>query len=102
MAQTDVPATPDRAASQGDQELAALAADAYVYAYSLISVEISRRVITNVERPEGLRTRGSVTNDSAIPTPTIGVISDGLRNARRHRLNTHDIGAYVWIAVGLR
>ena len=24
------------------------------------------------------------------------------RNARRHRLKTHDIGAYAWIAVGLR
>lgn len=68
MAQTDVTASPTAAESQSKQDLAALAADAYVYAYSLISVEVSRRVITNVVKPEGLRTpMGQLTNGREYP-----------------------------------
>lgn len=36
-------------------EAQAIAEDAYIYGYSLISVEMSRRVITNVEKPEAKR-----------------------------------------------
>ena len=36
-------------------EAQAIAEDAYIYGYSLISVEMSRRVITNVETPEAKR-----------------------------------------------
>jgi hypothetical protein len=36
-------------------EAQSIAEDAYIYGYSLISVEMSRKVITNVERPETTR-----------------------------------------------
>jgi hypothetical protein len=36
-------------------EAKAVAEDAYIYGYSLISVEMSRKVITNVEKPETTR-----------------------------------------------
>src|SRR6185295_8425284 len=32
-----------------------LAIDAYIYGYPLITMEMTRRVITNVEKPEGTR-----------------------------------------------
>ncbi|MGG5818167.1 DUF1254 domain-containing protein [Falsiroseomonas sp. HW251] len=53
LAQSDVPAS--LSGPHSEDELAAIAADAYVYAYSLLSVEMSRRVITNVERAETTR-----------------------------------------------
>jgi hypothetical protein len=67
MAQQDV-ASPDSSKSD-EQELSEVAADAYVYGYSLISVEMSRRVITNVEKPVALRApMGQFANLREYPT----------------------------------
>ena len=38
-----------------EAEALALAAEAYVYAYPLVTMEMTRRVMTNVEKPEGTR-----------------------------------------------
>ena len=38
-----------------EAESLALATEAYVYAYPLITMEMTRRVMTNVEKPEGTR-----------------------------------------------
>lgn len=37
------------------KEAAAIASEAYVYGYPLVTMEISRRVMTNVSKPEGTR-----------------------------------------------
>jgi hypothetical protein len=37
------------------EEAAAIGVDAYVYAYPLVTMEMTRRVMTNVEKPEGTR-----------------------------------------------
>lgn len=50
-------------------EAKAIAEDAYVYGYSLISVEMSRKVITNVEKPETTRApMGQFANLREYPT----------------------------------
>jgi hypothetical protein len=43
------------AAGLSQQEAREIARDAYVYAYPLVLTEVTRRVMTNVERPQGLR-----------------------------------------------
>lgn len=45
---------PARAQSVLADEAKAIAEEAYVYGYSLVSVEMSRKVMTNVEKPEAL------------------------------------------------
>ena len=47
----DVKAKAEAAAKELEAREAAI--DAYVYAYPLVTMEITRRVITNVEKPEG-------------------------------------------------
>jgi hypothetical protein len=43
------------AAGVSPQEAREIARDAYIFAYPMVLTEITRRVMTNVERPEGLR-----------------------------------------------
>src|SRR5215471_4874843 len=38
-----------------EQEAREIARDAYIYAYPMVLTEITRRVMTNVESPQGLR-----------------------------------------------
>lgn len=40
-----------KAEKLGEEEALSIATDAYIYGYSLISVEMTRRVMTNVEKP---------------------------------------------------
>ena len=47
------PAPPQKAAGGGDQDAAAIATEAYIYGYPLVTMEITRRVSTNVVKPEG-------------------------------------------------
>ena len=42
-------------AEMGEQEASQIAIDAYIYGYPLVTMEMTRRVITNVEKPEGTR-----------------------------------------------
>ncbi len=47
-----------------------LAVDAYIYGYPLVTMEITRRVITNVEQPEGSKGRWATSSSCGnIPTP---------------------------------
>lgn len=48
-------ALPARAQSVSTDEAKSIAEDAYIYGYSLISVEMSRKVMTNVEKPAPTR-----------------------------------------------
>jgi hypothetical protein len=53
-------------------EAKAIAEDAYIYGYSLISVEMSRKVITNVEKPETKRApMGQFANLHEYPNTTL-------------------------------
>jgi hypothetical protein len=47
------PAPSQKAAGGGDQDVAAIATEAYIYGYPLVTMEITRRVSTNVVKPEG-------------------------------------------------
>ncbi len=49
------PAPAQKAAGPTEQELASLAMDAYIYGYPLVTMEITRRVSTNVAKPEGTK-----------------------------------------------
>lgn len=50
------------------QEAAEIARDAYIYAYPMVLSEITRRVMTNVERPEGLRSpMNQIAHARAVP-----------------------------------
>ena len=49
------PAPAQKAAGPTEQELAGLAMDAYIYGYPLVTMEITRRVSTNVVKPEGTK-----------------------------------------------
>jgi hypothetical protein len=51
LAQTETPA----ASALSPRAAREIARDAYIYAYPAVLTEIARRVMTNVERPEGLR-----------------------------------------------
>ena len=42
-----------------------LATDAYIYGYPLVTMEMTRRVITNVARPEGTRPRWATSSSCA-------------------------------------
>lgn len=48
-------AAPEKAAEPGEQELASIATEAYIYGYPLVTMEITRRVSTNVAKPEGTK-----------------------------------------------
>lgn len=64
-----VSAVPDRAEALTPDEAKAIAEDAYIYGYSLISVEMSRKVITNVEAPATTRApMGQFANLREYPT----------------------------------
>ena len=45
----------DAEAAAKEAEAFALAAEAYIYGYPLVTMEMTRRVMTNVEKPEGTR-----------------------------------------------
>jgi len=48
-----LPSCPAAAVTQ--EEAAAIGVDAYIYGYPLVTMEMTRRVMTNVEKPEGTR-----------------------------------------------
>jgi len=57
-----------RAADLTPAEAKAIAEEAYIYGYSLISVEMTRKVMTNVVKPEGNRApMGHLTNKRECP-----------------------------------
>ena len=49
------PAPTQKAAGPSEQELATIAQEAYVYGYPLVTMEMTRRVSTNVAKPEGTK-----------------------------------------------
>ena len=49
------PAPAQKAAGGAEQDLAAIATEAYVYGYPLVTMEVTRRVMTNMVKPEGTR-----------------------------------------------
>jgi len=49
------PAWGQPAAKLSEQEALALGIEAYVYGYPLVTMEMTRRVVTNVAEPEGER-----------------------------------------------
>ena len=51
----EAPAPAQKAAGPSEQELASIAQDAYIYGYALVTMEMTRRVMTNVVKPEGTR-----------------------------------------------
>ena len=50
-----LPALAKQGARIGEQEAARIGMDAYIYGYPLVTMEMTRRVMTNVEKPEGTR-----------------------------------------------
>jgi hypothetical protein len=49
------PAGATQGAKVSEQEAAQIGIDAYIYGYPLVTMEMTRRVMTNVEKPEGTR-----------------------------------------------
>jgi hypothetical protein len=47
--------TPQKAPEPSEQELASIAMEAYIYGYPLVTMEVTRRVSTNVTKPEGTK-----------------------------------------------
>ncbi len=57
------------AAAVTPEEAAAIGVDAYIYGYPLVTMEMTRRVMTNVEKPEGTRApMGQFVRMRAYPT----------------------------------
>ena len=53
-----------------EQEIRDIARDAYIYAYPMLVMEMTRRVGTNVEKPEGAHApMNQIANMRAFPTP---------------------------------
>jgi len=54
-----------------EKEAATIATDAYIYAYSLVTMEYTRRALTNVTKPEGVRgaPMGQLVSLREYPTP---------------------------------
>jgi hypothetical protein len=81
-----------------DKDLQAAAVDAYVYGYPLVTMELTRRVMTNVTRPEAgrLAPMGQVAKLRAFPTPAdrqVTAPSTDLLDT----LAWLDVGAEPWI-----
>ena len=51
--QEKTPPAAQKPAGSGEQDLAAIGVEAYIYGYPLVTMEITRRVSTNVTKPEG-------------------------------------------------
>ncbi|MRR32361.1 DUF1254 domain-containing protein, partial [bacterium] len=63
--------TPPKAAGGTEQDLTAIANEAYIYGYPLVTMEMTRRVMTNVARREGTRTpMGSLLRARKYPPAT--------------------------------
>ena len=63
--------TPPKAAGGTEQDLAAIATEAYIYGYPLVTMEMTRRVMTNVAKREGTRTpMGSLLRARKYPPAT--------------------------------
>jgi hypothetical protein len=63
--------TPAVAAQVSPDEAKAIATEAYVYGYSLVTMDLTRRVVTNVAAPEGAHApMGQFANLRAYPTAT--------------------------------
>jgi uncharacterized protein (TIGR03000 family) len=61
---------PPKGGAPTEAEALALATDAYVYGYPLVTMEMTRRVITNAAKPEGTHApMGQLVNLRAYPTP---------------------------------
>ena len=59
--------------------------DAYIYGYPLVTMEMTRRVMTNVEKPEGhARADGAIRADARVSD---GSVSRRDRPQRRHALH---------------
>ncbi len=57
--------------SVSDQEIRDIARDAYIYAYPMLVTEMTRRVFTNVDKPEGTRApMNQIANVRAFPDPS--------------------------------
>jgi len=60
-----------RAAGIGKEEAVAIGVDTYVYGYPLVTMEMTRRVMTNVETPRGkLAPMGQFANLQTYPSPS--------------------------------
>ncbi len=60
-----------RAASIGKDEAFAIGVDAYIYGYPLVTMEMTRRVMTNVAAPQGkLAPMGQFANLKTYPSPS--------------------------------
>ena len=58
--------------SVSDQEIRDIARDAYIYAYPMLVTEMTRRVFTNVDKPEGTRAPDEPDRQRArIPRPVL-------------------------------
>ncbi len=56
-------------AAVSPEEAMAIGVDAYIYGYPLVTMEMTRRVMTNVEKPEGTRApMGQFVRMRAYPT----------------------------------
>ena len=49
------PPAAQKPAGGGEPDFAAIGAEAYIYGYPLVTMEVTRRVMTNVTKPEGTR-----------------------------------------------
>ena len=54
------PAVADTPTSLSDEEIAEIAVDAYVYAYPLVLMDVTRQVMTNTETPDPKTTRAPI------------------------------------------
>jgi hypothetical protein len=69
-------ALPAHAQTVTPEEAKAIAEEAYIYGYSLISVEMSRKVITNVEKPGATRApMGQFANLREYPSAAYGDVT---------------------------
>jgi hypothetical protein len=60
--------TPSAAKSPGLEETVSTATDAYIYGYSLVTVDMTRRQLTNVAKPDATHApMGQNLEDSHIP-----------------------------------
>ena len=71
--------------------------DAYIYGYPLVTMEITRRVVTNVEKPEGLRApMGQLARMREYPTPAFKDVT--APNADTLYTNAWmDVGKEPWV-----
>ena len=79
------------------KEAAAIGTEAYIYGYPLVTMEYTRRVLTNVEQPEGKRApMGQILRSRVYPTPADKQVT--APNADTLNIITWlDVGKEPWI-----